>query len=215
MQIVRSQTELFLTPGATTFQHLPGDCRYLQDYLTTERASGLLAQLRSELPWQQQAIYLFGKQVMQPRLICWQADAGMEYGYSGIRLVAAEWHPEVTRLRQHLHSELGLEFNSALINAYRDGQDSMGWHSDDEPELGPGPVIASISLGAERQFRWRHKRSATTQGMKLGHGSLLLLGGQFQQEYQHSVPKTRTVTELRINLTFRRVFNTSSKHGAF
>jgi alkylated DNA repair dioxygenase AlkB len=106
---------------------------------------------------------------------------------------------------------MGLEFNAVLINAYRDGRDSMGWHSDDEPELGLDPVLASISLGAERLFRWRQKRPGTSpdsgksHGMKLQHGSLLLLDGQFQQEYQHSVPKTRSATGLRINLTFRQV----------
>ena len=213
--MIPGQAELFSTTGVEAYPQLPGDCRYLHSYIAAEQASCLLLQLRSELPWQQQTIQLFGKHVMQPRLICWQADPEVDYGYSGIRLLAAEWHPEVARLRQRLQNELGLEFNAVLINAYRDGQDSMGWHSDDEPELGPDPVLASISLGAERLFRWRHKRSesgsgsgsAKSHGMKLQHGSLLLLDGRFQQEHQHSVPKTRSATGLRINLTFRQVLN--------
>lgn len=213
MQLAPSQAELFSNVGAGVCPQLPGDCRYLHNYLAADQASGLLLQLHNELPWQQQTIRLFGKHVMQPRLICWQSDPEVNYGYSGIRLLAAEWHPQVARLRQRLQFELGLQFNAVLINAYRDGQDSMGWHSDDEPELGTDPVLASISLGAERLFRWRHKRSVPgsvsgsgkTLGMKLQHGSLLLLDGQFQQEYQHSVPKTRTATGLRINLTFRQV----------
>lgn len=199
------QPELFITPEPEVWLQLPGACRYLQYFIAAGHASRLLHQLRSELPWQQQAIRLFGKQVLQPRLICWQADPGVDYGYSGIRLLAAEWHPQVSRLRHRLHSELGLEFNEVLINAYRDGQDSMGWHSDDEPELGPDPVLASISLGEERPFRWRHKITGKAQGIKLQNGSLMLLDGKFQREYQHSVPKSRTATGLRINLTFRQV----------
>ena len=221
MPIRSNHAELFTTAGAEDWPQLPGDCRYLSKFIATEQASDLLLQLRSELPWQQLSIRLFGKQVMQPRLICWQADPEVDYGYSGIRLLAAEWHPEVARLRQCLQIELGLEFNAVLINAYRDGRDSMGWHSDDEPELGADPVLASISLGAERLFRWRHKRPVTSPGpgaslgVKLQHGSLLLLDGQFQQEYQHSVPKTRTATGLRINLTFRQVLlGKQARHSA-
>lgn len=205
MRATSGQGELFYPTAADKRLQLPGHCRYLCNFITGEEANDLLHQLHRELPWQQQSIRLFGKQVMQPRLICWQADSAVDYGYSGIRLVAAEWHPRVSFLRQRLRKELGLDFNSVLINAYRDGQDSMGWHSDDEPELGPDPVLASISLGAERLFRWRHKRSGEAWGMNLQHGSLLLLKGGFQREYQHSVPKIRTTIGLRINLTFRQV----------
>jgi alkylated DNA repair dioxygenase AlkB len=109
-------------------------------------------------------------------------------------------------LRQQLNAELGQEFNGVLANAYRDGNDSMGWHADDEPELGREPVLASISLGAERMFRWRDNESGRSAGMRLQHGSLLLLERDFQRLYQHSVPKTRIIAGLRINLTFRRVY---------
>ncbi len=148
---------------------------------------------------------MFDREVMQPRLICWQSDPGVVYTYSGLTLHPAGWHPGLDHLRSRLRVEWGLEFNSVLANAYRDGQDSMGWHADDEPELGPEPVIASISLGAARNFRWREKCNHRSSGLVLQSGSLLLLSGLFQKRYQHSVPKTARKTGLRINLTFRNI----------
>lgn len=148
---------------------------------------------------------MFGREVMQPRLICWQSDPEVSYSYSGLEMEPTEWHPQVADLRSRLHADLGLRFNSVLINAYRNGQDSMGWHADDEPELGKNPLIASISLGAARIFRWREKPSCKSDGVELQQGSLLLLSGNFQHRYQHSVTKTRRETGLRINLTFRQV----------
>lgn len=165
----------------------------------------MLQTLWQDLPWQQKAIRLFGREVMQPRLICWQSDPEVIYTYSGLTLHPAAWHPGLERLRLRLNAEWGLDFNSVLVNAYRDGQDSMGWHADDEPELGPEPAIASISLGAARTFRWREKRGHHSAGVVLQSGSLLLLTGPFQQRYQHSVPKTSRESGLRINLTFRKI----------
>ncbi|HET6565277.1 MAG TPA: alpha-ketoglutarate-dependent dioxygenase AlkB [Xanthomonadales bacterium] len=207
MLVFVNQPELLLPVEGPKWLKLTDGCSYLPDYIPADQSGTLLEQLRDELSWQQQTIQLFGKPVMQPRLICWQADPDVDYGYSGIRLVPGTWHPRLRELRQRLLNQLGLEFNSVLVNAYRDGQDSMGWHADNEPELGPEPTLASISLGAERVFRWRRKGSGRSEGIRLRDGSLLLLEGLFQKKYQHSVPKTRTITDLRINLTFRRVLN--------
>ncbi len=183
-------------------------CQYYPSFLTVESATELLARLWTELPWQQKAIRIFGRNVMQPRLICWQSDPEVSYSYSGLRMEPAAWHPQLADLRSRLHSELRLDFNSVLINAYRNGSDSMGWHADDEPELGAEPAIASISLGAERNFRWREKATRQTGGLLLQHGSLQVLSGSFQYRYQHSVPKTTRESGLRINLTFRLIRHT-------
>ncbi len=180
-------------------------CHYFRSFLTTAHATELLHTLWAELPWQQKPIRLFGKSIMQPRLISWHCDPGLRYSYSGLQLPPCAWHPQLAELRDHLHAEMGLEFNSVLVNAYRDGQDSMGWHADNEPELGPEPTLASISLGQERRFRWRDNLTRRTGGINLAHGSLLLLSGQFQNRYRHSVPKTTRQMGLRINLTFRHI----------
>ncbi len=184
---------------------LADGCCYFQTYLPLQAATDLLHRLWSELSWEQRAIRMFGREVMQPRLICWQSDPEVIYSYSGLKLEPAAWHPRVDELRCRLHTDLGVDFNSVLINAYRHGQDSMGWHADDEPELGTNPLIASISLGAARNFRWREKTSQKSGGVELEHGSLLLLSGNFQHRFQHSVPKTGKKTDLRINLTFRQI----------
>lgn len=180
-------------------------CHYFENYLTLQAASDLLHRLWTELGWQQRTIRIFGREVMQPRLICWQSDPAVIYSYSGLKLEPAAWHPSLNDLRRQLHTDLGADFNSVLINAYRNGQDSMGWHADDEPELGRNPLIASVSLGAARNFRWREKAAHKSAGVEIRHGSLLLLSGDFQQSFQHSVPKTRKETGLRINLTFRQI----------
>jgi alkylated DNA repair dioxygenase AlkB len=204
MYRITSQQEL---PGMSRNAGLPvtEGCHYFQSFLSSKQATELLHALWEELSWQQKPIRLFGKEVMQPRLISWHSDPGLRYSYSGLELRPAAWHPQLATLRARLQAELGHDFNSVLVNAYRDGKDSMGWHADDEPELGMEPTLASISLGAERCFRWRDKQTRQSNGMNLQHGSLLLLSGQFQHRYQHCVPKTSKKMGLRINLTFRLI----------
>ena len=165
------------------------------------------ARLRRDLQWRRQEITLFGRPVLQPRLMDWYADSGVTYRYSGLTLAPKAW-PEVLRqLRERLEAHCGAPFNSVLCNAYRDGQDSMGWHADDEPELGPEPLIASLNLGATRRFRIRPRGGGSSLGVDLESGSLLLMSGRSQADYQHAVPKTRRPVGPRINLTFRQVLN--------
>ena len=185
--------------------YLTPDCIYLPGFLNTVYASALLTNFWSDLECEQKPIKLFGRSLLQPRLICWQGDTEAVYGYSGIRLEPEPWHSKMLVLRNLLQKKTGLYFNSVLANAYRNGQDSMGWHSDDEAELGPKPAIASLSLGAIRIFRYRNKRSRVSASVELEHGSLLLMSGDFQREFQHCVPKTSKEKGLRINLTFRKV----------
>jgi alkylated DNA repair dioxygenase AlkB len=199
------QPELPFTSDVAEVLNPAPHCQYMADFLSGEQARALLERLWTDLQWQQKAIRLFGREVMQPRLICWQSDPGLTYTYSGLSLRPSCWHPALEGLRSRLQLEWGLEFNSVLGNAYRDGQDSMGWHADDEPELGQDPVIASVSLGAARNFRWREKIGKRSGGMILESGSLLVLSAAFQQRFQHSIPKTARKTDLRINLTFRKI----------
>jgi alkylated DNA repair dioxygenase AlkB len=179
---------------------------YTPGWLTTPEADNLLQLLHQSLQWQQQPIRMFGKMVMQPRLTAWYGDKGAAYTYSGLRHDPLPFTPALEQLRTRLQTETGHTFNSVLCNLYRTGADSMGWHSDNEPELGPDPVIASISLGQRRRFLLRHKQNQQIKHtLPLEHGSLLLMHGPTQVNWQHSLPKSNTAKGQRINLTFRHI----------
>ena len=171
-----------------------------------EQADSLLAELAGQVEWQQHRLRLFGRDVSAPRLSAWYADDGCDYRYSGLQLVAQPFSIVLDRMRADIESLTGYRFNSVLLNLYRNGEDSMGWHSDDEPELGPAPVIASVSLGATRRFLLRHRRDRSVRfSLDLTHGSLLLMEPPLQAFWQHSVAKTRRAVGARINLTWRSV----------
>jgi alkylated DNA repair dioxygenase AlkB len=174
-------------------------------FIGVEKADEILAGLWEQIDWWQEKIRLFGRLVQQPRLIAWFGEPGARYSYSGLQLQPLPWIPLLFELKSKLEQHLQSEFNSVLANAYRDGRDSMGWHSDNEPELGPDPLIASLSFGAERKFLIREKGRSGSRGIFLGHGSLLVMKAGCQQAFEHSVPKTRKPTGLRINLTFREI----------
>ena len=180
---------------------------HLPQFLAPDAASVLLGQLTTSLDWQQHRLKLFGRERLTPRLCAWYGDAGARYGYSGQALEPLPWAAPLAALRPRLEAALGFTFNSVLANLYRDGADSMGWHSDDEASLGPRPVIASLSLGATRRFVLRHRRRRELQtvALALEHGSLLVMAGATQRHWHHAVPKTRRPVGARINLTFRRV----------
>ncbi|MCQ4166125.1 alpha-ketoglutarate-dependent dioxygenase AlkB [Tahibacter sp. P2K] len=166
----------------------------------------LLQALRAEIPWEQHRLRLYGREVASPRLSCWIGDTDAVYTYSRTRFVPQPWTPLLAALRDGLAALTAQRFNSVLCNLYRDGNDSMGLHSDDEPELGLQPLIASLSLGATRRFRLRHKRDpARRLELELPSGSLLVMSGTTQQEYRHELPKALRVKQARVNLTFRQV----------
>nr|WP_257388128.1 alpha-ketoglutarate-dependent dioxygenase AlkB [Tahibacter caeni] len=166
----------------------------------------LFAQLQAEIPWERHRLQIFGREVDSPRLSCWIGDADAVYTYSRTRFVPRPWTPVLAELRGGLQALCAQSFNSVLCNLYRDGRDHMGLHSDDEPELGPVPVIASLSFGATRRFRLRHKRDkATGLELALNSGSLLLMAGATQRNYRHDLPRALRVQAPRINLTFRRI----------
>ncbi len=177
-----------------------------QNFLPDDEASALLLRLQKEIPWHQGRIRLFGRERTIPRKQCWVAEAGLSYRYSGSTLEPTPWPEWLRPLAAKVSRAAGCNFNSVLCNLYRDGQDSMGWHSDDEPELGTDPIIASLSLGAERRFRFRHRQDHKhTRCLLLPNNSLLIMPAGLQAQWQHELPKTRQLTGPRVNLTFRHV----------
>jgi len=186
------------------------DVALLPRWLAPEAAAATFAALHAAIPWETHRLRLFGREVDAPRLSCWIGDPHAGYIYSGTRFEPHPWLPMLAGLRERLQQACGAPFNSVLANLYRDGGDSMGWHSDDEPELGCQPVIASLSLGAERRFRLRRRLPRTarlvpadTVGLVLPSGSVLRMAGATQRLYRHDLPKTRVAVGPRINLTFR------------
>lgn len=178
--------------------------QFLEPALTT----AIYDSLNTELAWEQSVIQVYGRPVQIPRLNAWYADRGCDYAYSGMQLKRHDWHPLLSDLKQRIEAATGARFNSVLANLYRDGNDSVGWHSDDEPELGRNPNIASVSLGASRRFLLKHRKQRQLQHeLCLNDGSLLLMAGETQHFWYHSVPKQRRIGDARINLTFRYVCN--------
>lgn len=179
---------------------------HLPQWLQPNEASALQRTLADEVPWTVHRIRMFGRWVDSPRLSCWMGDPGAAYRYSGVRFEPEPWHPAIRALLPRLEATCDAPFNSVLLNRYRQGGDYMGWHSDDEPELGMEPVIASLSLGVERRFLLRLRADhAVKQAWRLRHGDLLLMRGDCQRVAQHALPKMAGVGGERINLTFRWV----------
>lgn len=177
---------------------------YYNNFLLETKANQLYQKLLRDLNWQQYPIRMFGKTMLQPRLIAWYGDQGIRYTYSQTTLVAEGWNDDLKQIQEELRQRFQLNFNSVLANLYRDGQDSMGWHSDNEKELGEQPIIASISLGVARTLQFRQKDHPKTKtSILLEPGSLLLMRGNTQEYWQHQIAKTKKVTTPRINLTFR------------
>ena len=187
--------------------HLPGaDLLFYPDWLPVELANSLTKAALENIAWECHRIKIFGREVDSPRLSCWIGDAGASYVYSQTRFEPHAWLPELQIARQRLQNEFECQFNSVLANRYRNGQDSMGWHSDDEHELGKQPVIASISLGATRRFSFKAKTAgAKAAHIELPHGSLLLMRGDTQKNYRHALAKTSKPVGERINLTYRNI----------
>ena len=178
---------------------------YAENYLEPDEAQNLFQSLMQKLAWRQESYTIYGKSVLAPRLVAWYGDANAVYTYSGIRHQPLPWNRELLEIRDRIGASCQREFNSVLANLYRTGADSMGWHADQEPELGPNPFIASLSLGETRTFKLRHRQSKRVVKLELTSGSLLLMGGELQHHWQHCVPKTVLDKTARINLTFRLV----------
>lgn len=176
-------------------------------FIESNEATTIFSTLRGELSWREEILTIAGRSIKAPRLICWYGDPNAVYRYSGIDHYPLEWTPTLLMLRERIASYGGWHFNSVLGNFYRNGQDSMGWHSDKEKELGAMPVIVSLSFGSERLFRLRHNKSRLTVDVMLGNGSLLVMRGELQRCWRHCLPKSPATEMPRINLTFRYIYS--------
>ncbi|EDM74707.1 2OG-Fe(II) oxygenase [Plesiocystis pacifica SIR-1] len=222
------QPELFPAPSPERWRPIDHDAAaeariFLREaFLDPEAATTLYAQLRDAVPWRQDELRAYGKTHPIPRLHQWYADDDSgTYVWSGLTMHPLPWTPPLDALRRRVEAATRRRFNSALINYYRDGRDTVGWHADDEVELGPAPFIASVSLGAERDFLLRRVANADTDtdteprhlSVALPHGSLLVMAEGSQARWQHTLPRRTRVTEGRINLTFRHVSRATPLHS--
>ncbi len=175
-------------------------------FFSKEESGEIFKKLVSEIAWKQDKIKMYGKVLDLPRLTAWYGEEGKSYRYSGIDMQIHAWNEVLLSIKNRIEKVANVNFNGALLNFYRNGNDSMSWHSDDEKELGKNPVIASVSFGETRKFRLRHK---TNKNLKtevlLTNGSLLLMQGETQHFWQHEIPKTKRQIGERINLTFRYI----------
>ncbi|WP_053980825.1 alpha-ketoglutarate-dependent dioxygenase AlkB family protein [Marinagarivorans algicola] len=178
---------------------------YIQSHMHLD-PNTTYTQLLEQLTWRQGEVTVYGKKHLEPRLSTYYADPHTNHSYSGKRLEAQPWHPLLLIIKNTLEATLDTHFNAVLCNYYRNGNDGMGWHSDDEPELGATPTIASVSLGSPRQFNLRNKQDKTQKmAFNLGGGDLLVMTGKTQRYWQHNITKTTQAIEGRINLTFRHI----------
>lgn len=183
-------------------------CELNEGFVAASETHALFSAIEREVPFAQRPIVVFGREVMQPRLTAWVGEPEAVYRYSNVSHEPLPFGPTLSALRAQVSAATGVPFNSVLCNLYRDGDDAMGMHSDNEPELGPDPVIASLSLGAERRFvfKARQPKDALVHNLTLADGSLLVMRGTVQREFKHGIPRERGLSEARINLTFRRIF---------
>jgi alkylated DNA repair dioxygenase AlkB len=198
-----------LLPRDPSLNLLPRDgiVNYHGPILSPRDAGDYFDALMTTIPWKHDEAIIYGKHIVTARKVAWYGDDAYRYSYSGTTRVARTWTPELSALRSLVEEKLGGKFNSCLCNLYYDGSEGMAWHSDDEDALGKDTAIASLSLGAERKFSLRHKRARDIEpiSLQLEDGSLLVMKGATQTNWQHAVPKSAKITRPRINLTFRSI----------
>jgi alkylated DNA repair dioxygenase AlkB len=181
-----------------------GEAYLYANFFTKAECDKYFKELLGTINWKEEQIVIFGKQVMQPRLTAWYGDRGGVYSYSGITMQPLAWTPALRSIKEKIEQIAQVQFTSALLNLYRDGKDSMGWHRDNEKELGLNPVIGSVSFGASRIFKLRHYSNKNiSKSITLDDGSFLLMRGETQHYWEHMVPKTSKDVGARINITFR------------
>lgn len=200
-----SQLNLFEEPQEENkiVQILNGEYLYIPNFFDVPKANEYLKTFKENIIWKQESMNMYGKQVMFPRLTSWYGESDKPYTFSGITLQPHPWTKELLEIKAVIEPVCEVVFNSVLLNLYRDGNDSISWHTDAEKELGKNPLIASVNFGAERKFQIRHNQTQEIIDIHLKHGSLLVMQGELQHFWKHQVPKQKKITEERINLTFR------------
>ena len=182
-----------------------GELYLVEGFYQTDDAQQLFDILLDRLDWQEERIFVYGRWVKVPRLMCWYGDEGASYRYSGVNHQPLPWTEPLLSAKHKIEAHYNCSFNSVMANLYRNGSDSMGCHADDEKELGIKPLIASLSLGEQRLLKFRHQKSKEVLDVMLSHGDLLLMTGDIQHYWKHELPKTKTQKSERINLTFRKI----------
>lgn len=182
---------------------LNGEYLYIPRFFDSQKSENYFSNLQSNIIWKQEQMNIYGKSIPFPRLTSWYGDGDKPYSFSGITLNPHPWSNDLVEIKDAIEPKCNVEFNSVLLNLYRDGSDSISWHTDAEKELGKNPTIASVNFGATRKFQLRHKETKERIDIDLQHGSLLIMQGELQHFWQHQVPKTKKPTGKRINLTFR------------
>ncbi|RFZ84297.1 alpha-ketoglutarate-dependent dioxygenase AlkB [Mucilaginibacter terrenus] len=197
--------QLSFFDGGGQSPKLPTDLMdYRPSFFSREESAGYITAFHSNINWKQETIQMYGKLLNTPRLTAWYGDNNKTYAFSGKRFDPHPWTPELLLIKDRVDAACGITFNSVLLNLYRNGNDSVAWHADDEPELGINPVIASVSFGQIRRFEVRHKLNHKEKySIDLENGSLLIMKGDLQHNWQHQVPKSTKALKERINLTFR------------
>jgi alkylated DNA repair dioxygenase AlkB len=189
----------------TIILHKDGLVNYYGKILAYQEANQYLEMLMQNILWKNDEVILFGKHIVTKRKTAWYGDSDYLYTYSNITKQALPWTKELSGLKQMVEEFAGVKFNSCLLNLYHNGDEGMGWHSDDEESLGKNNTIASLSLGAERKFLFKHKQTKQIISFILEHGSLLIMKYSTQRNWLHSLPKSKNIVQPRINLTFRTI----------
>lgn len=180
-----------------------GEFIFEPNFFDVDESKLFLENLKNKIFWKQESMNMYGKQINFPRLTSWYGENDKPYSFSGIKLNPNPWSNELTAIKQKIEPVSNTVFNSVLLNLYRDGKDSISWHTDAEKELGKNPIIASVNFGATRKFQLRHIETKEKLEIDLSNGSLLIMQGELQHFWQHQVPKTNSLISERINLTFR------------
>jgi alkylated DNA repair dioxygenase AlkB len=200
---VEKQMNLFEQKYTENLLPFDGTVQYFGRIISPEEANKLCENLFAHIAWKNDEAVIFGKHFITARKVAWYADGDYRYTYSNKTRQALAWTEELLRLKEKIEKISGETFNACLLNLYHSGEEGMGWHSDDEKTLAKNSAIASLSLGAERKFAFRHKQTRQTLSLILENGSLLIMKGTTQTHWHHSLPKTKKVKTPRINLTFR------------
>ncbi len=180
-----------------------GEYLYIPNFFDKQKSDYFFDTLLKKIEWKQEEMKIYGKVIKFPRLTAWYGDNNKAYSFSGINLRPTIWTDELLQIKEIIEPKCNVHFNSVLLNLYRNGNDSISWHTDAEKELGKNPVIASVNFGETRKFQLRHRATKQKIELKLKHGSLLIMKGSLQHFWQHQVPKTKKIVDKRINLTFR------------